>query len=204
MPLIDFRTTYAKANGSEPPFTSRRANRERELGSADPFHYSETRRKLALLCAALGDPNGESHTLRSPKNLFPTSANQVKFDTPELHIAGHWSSSAKMQERCDRSVRATELLLRNTIIQKVVDGWALAPSFRIPETVPSDSRIGKAAEGARSTSVPPASFPVSLDFFVEHWSQLMPTLADSVDLTHVVADDTGPSVDQQIKKQESA
>ena len=40
-------------------------------------------------------------------------------------------------------VCANELLLRNTIIQKMVMGWNMAESFRLPETVPGSERIGR-------------------------------------------------------------
>ena len=157
MPLIEFRTAYAKTNGDEPYFTSPRINHTRELGSAEPFPYSITRRKLAMLCVALGGANGESYTIHSPKNLFPTAANQMNFDTRELNIIGHWPSSSKMPERYDRIVCATELFLRNTIIQKVADGWAIVQSFHIPESPPNERRIGKTPEETRDTALPPTT-----------------------------------------------
>ena len=82
------------------------------------FHCSE------LLSAA---PAGNRTPYTPPKNPFPTTANQMNFNTPELNIIGHWSSSSKMPERYDRAVCANELPMRNTIIQKVVSGWELAP-----------------------------------------------------------------------------
>ena len=42
-------------------------------------------------------------------------------------------------------VCANESLLRNAIIQKMVSGWNMAESFRLPETVPGSARIGKGA-----------------------------------------------------------
>ena len=87
----------------------------------------------------------------------------MDFDARELNFVGHLSRSSKMPERYGRIACAAEWILRNTIVQKVVDGWALAPSFHIHETVPNDSRIGKAAEGAPGAGSLPASFPGSLD-----------------------------------------
>ena len=69
-PLLDFRAAHAKTNGFEPSFTFPRINHKWELESAEPAPYSTTRRKLALICVSLGDANGESYTLHSPKNLF--------------------------------------------------------------------------------------------------------------------------------------
>ena len=48
-----------------------------------------------------------------------------------------------MPERYDRSVCASELLLRNTIVNKIVNGWTVAPSFHLPQTVLDAGRIGK-------------------------------------------------------------
>ena len=69
----------------------------------------------------------------------------MNFDQRDLNIIGHWPSSSRMPERYDREVCAAELLLRNTIIQKFVSGWGLAPSFHLPETVTGHHRIGKEA-----------------------------------------------------------
>ena len=188
LPLIEFRTAYARANGSEPCFTFHRIDLTWELESAQPLPYPTTRRKLAMLCVAFGIRTGFVYST-PPKNLFPTAANQMNFDARELNIIGHWSSAPEMPERYDRSVCATELLLRNTIIQKVVGGWAIAPSFHLPETVPSDCRIGKAAEVTLDTDVLPSALPGSLDQSAELSGQITPPLADAHALTQVAHDE---------------
>ena len=157
LPLIEFRTAYAKTNGSEPYFAFTRINHPWELDSAEHTPYSITRRKLAMRCVALWNADGESYTLHPPKNLFPAAANQMNFDTRELNIIGHWPISSKMPERYDRIVCATELFLRNTIIQKVADGWAIVQSFHIPESPPNERRIGKTPEETRDTALPPTT-----------------------------------------------
>ena len=48
-----------------------------------------------------------------------------------------------MSERYDRSACASELLLRDTIVQKMADGWGIAESFHLPSTVTGRVRIGK-------------------------------------------------------------
>ena len=48
-----------------------------------------------------------------------------------------------MPERYDRSVCANELLLRNTIAQRIRQGWEVAPAFHLPATVDGNERIGK-------------------------------------------------------------
>ena len=142
-PLMDFHTAHARQNGSRPSFVFPRLNRKWELERADEAAYSSTRRKLALLCAGIGGPDADSHTLHSPKNFLPTAATQINFATRELNVVGHWSSNSRMNERYDRSVCARELHLRNTSIRKMVGGWNMVDSFHLPESVTNATRIGK-------------------------------------------------------------
>ena len=53
-----------------------------------------------------------------------------------------------MPERYDRSVCANELLLRNTIVNKMADGWKPADAFHLPTTVSGHVRIGKSTDDA--------------------------------------------------------
>ena len=151
-PLVEFRQAHLKANGHEPQFTFPRIDHLWQLESAVGASYASTRRKLALMCTALGDTSGESYTLHSPKNFLPTAAMQMNFSTRELNVIGHWSSSSKMPERYDRSVCSNELLLRNTIMSKFNDGWTTVPSFHLPITVDTSQRIGKPGEEADVTA----------------------------------------------------
>ena len=145
-PLVDMRAAYRKINGAEPTFAFMRLDLLWQLVAADAAPYATTRRKLALICVALGDPEGEKYTPHSPKNLLPTAANQLKFDQRELNIIGHWSSTSKMPGRYDRSACANELLLRNTVIHRMREGWNIAPAFHLPETVNDINRIGRDKE----------------------------------------------------------
>lgn len=137
-PILGYRGSRGKTNGAPPSCTSPHINRHWGLGSSEAAPYSTTRRKLSIPCTSIGEANGESHTLQSPKNLTPTAAIQMNFNTRELTIAWHWSISTKMPGCYYRAVCATDLLLRNTIIQKVVRGFGLAPSFHLPQSAPSD------------------------------------------------------------------
>ena len=144
-PLIDTRAAYRKINGTDPSVAFMRLDRAwQPAANASP--YDTTRRKLALICAALGGPEGEKFTLHSPKNLLQTAENPLKFDRRELNIIGHWSSASEMPERYGRSACANELLLRKTVIRRMRDGWAVAPAFRLPQTVFDTTRIGIDAE----------------------------------------------------------
>ena len=144
-PLIDMRLAFRRINGNGRSFTFMWLDRARQLVAADASPYSTARRKLAILFVALGDPEGERYTLHSPKNLLPTAASQLSFDQREMNIIGHWSSASKMPERYDRSAGANELLLRNTIVQRMRGGWTVAPAFHLPLTISDATRIGRSA-----------------------------------------------------------
>ena len=144
-PILALRTAYARANVHQVTYTSRRLDRKWNLVDEGAAPYSTTRRKLATLCVRFGDEMGESYTLHSHKNLLPTAENQMSYDQRELPIIGHWPSTSKMPERYDRSVCAGELLLMHTIIQRVVNGWEMAPEFHLPSTAEWHVRIGKTA-----------------------------------------------------------
>ena len=92
-----------------------------------------------------------------------------------------------MGERYDRSVCANELLLRNTIIQKVVQRWNMVESFRLPETVPGAGRIGKDA----SASQLPVSVPLCSPTIVP--SEEAPNSSSDMSKPGVV-DETSPAV----------
>ena len=91
----------------------------------------------------------------------------------ELNIIGHWASSSKMPERYGRAVCATEVLLRNNIIQKDVSGWELAPSFHLPHTGPSDLWIGEKVDDVLIPT--PVSDPSDPSAGVEDDSQVIDT-----------------------------
>ena len=126
-----------------PSFVFPRLNHRWELEKAEPAAYDNTRRKLALVCAGLNDPDGETYTLHSPGNFPPTAETQMNFGTRELNVIGRWSANSRTNELYDRSVCANELRLRNAIIQKMASWWNMVESFRLPETVPGSERIWK-------------------------------------------------------------
>ena len=66
----------------------------------------------------------------------------MNFATRELNVIGGRSINSRMNERYDRSVCASELLLRNAVIQKMVSGRNMVESFHLPESVTGAERIG--------------------------------------------------------------
>ena len=134
-----------------PSFAPPRLNHKWELERADAAAYSIARRKLALLCAGLGDHGADLYTLHSPKNFLPADDTQMNFPTRGLNAIGHRSRNSRMNERYDRSVCAIELLLRNTIIQKMVAGWNMVASFHLPQSVTGAVRIGKGPDAQATT-----------------------------------------------------
>ena len=141
-PLSEFHASHEKQHGPMPSFVFRMLNHRWELGKAAPAAYANTRRKLALVCAGLGDHEGETYTLHSPKNFLPTAATQMNFGNGELNVIGRWSLNSRMNERYDRSVCANELLLRNAIIQKMATWRNMVDSFRLPGTEYFPGRCG--------------------------------------------------------------
>ena len=69
-PILDMRAAYKKMNGAEQSYTFMRLDHAWELLAAEPATYVTTRRKLAILCVALGDPEGEKYTMRSHRLAF--------------------------------------------------------------------------------------------------------------------------------------
>ena len=100
------------------------------------------------------DKGGESYILHSPENLRPAAANSMRFGKRELTGVGRWPSPSKMPERADRSARASELTLRNTITPKMIGDWEMVPVYRVPSTVIDSARIGKSIPNG--TGVAPA------------------------------------------------
>ena len=171
-PLMEMRQTYLVVNSHEMQFPFPRIDHNWQLVEAGPASYSTTRRKLAILRFGLGDPDGEKYTLRSPKISLPTAANQMNFEQRELAAIGHWSANSKMPDRYDRSVCASELLLRNTIIRQMAAGWDMAASFHLPSTVAGHVRLGKEVPptqvpGLKSTHGETTLVPVTTDPPVE-------------------------------------
>ena len=65
-PVIEFRVTREKLNGSTPSFAFPCLNHRWGLEKAEPAAYASTRRKLALVCDGANGPGGETYTLRPP------------------------------------------------------------------------------------------------------------------------------------------
>ena len=142
-PLVDFRRAHCKGNGREPAFSAPRISHLWELERAVASPYTTHRRKLALLRAALGDHEGEKYTPHSPKTPMPAAENQRYFYEREQNVIGNWPINSEMHERYGRSVCANELMLGDTIIQRIVGGWSMAPDCHMPETVPANQSTGK-------------------------------------------------------------
>ena len=67
----------------------------------------------------------------------------MSFGQRELALVGRWPPTSRVPERYGRSVCASELLLRNTITQRMANGWGPAPAYRLPDTILRHLRIGK-------------------------------------------------------------
>ena len=71
-------------------------------------------------------------TRHSPRTWFATCARQLLFSKDERNMLGHWAPNSDMPDRYDRAYCATELRLRNSVLQRVADGWCPAHAFEVP------------------------------------------------------------------------
>ena len=160
-PIAQLRAAYSAVNGRDAPRTSPRLGRKGLLVAEGPSPYSATRRKLVLLRTTPGDPDGESYTLHSPGNLFPTATNQMISDRSEMAIIGHWPTTSRMPERYDSSVGAIDLLLRSATVHQIVDGrGGVTPAYHLPATATGHLRVGK-SDGPRPPARPSDRQPVN-------------------------------------------
>ena len=146
-PLIDFRDDRAKTNVLENTVTFPRTNQLLELEGAEPAANSTTRRKLALVCVALGGRCGESYTLHSPKNLFPTAPNQMDFRTRELNVIGRWSSSSECPSGMAAASAPTSCFYATRLPSRSSTGgrWYRPSTSQRPSIMPP--LIGKQTDG---------------------------------------------------------
>ena len=95
-----------------------------------------------------------------------------------------------MNERYDRSVCANELLLRNTIIQKVISGWKMVDSFCLPEPVAGSDRIGEEplASATQTADLDDAPSGLSLSSNKQDSTPVVETPAEEVVLADTCPD----------------
>ena len=97
--------------------------------------------------------------LHSARTRFATCARQLEFSLEERTALGHWKPGSLMPNLYDRAVCATELKLRNKILEEIKAGWEPVHAFEIPNnTGPTQASTARCAESpADSTSVLPTS-----------------------------------------------
>ena len=94
-------------------------------------------------------------TIQRPRNFYATCARQLLFSKEERNTLGHWKADSEMRNTYDRAVCATELRLRDSILNKIDGGWRPAPAFEIPnpqERADAQDTHSRAESSADSTS----------------------------------------------------
>ena len=93
--------------------------------------------------------------LHSARTWFATCARQLMFGLEDRTTLGHWKEGSKMPNLYDRAVCATELNLRNQILQKLHSGWTPTHAFEIPNegTATQETKKVLAESSADTTSV---------------------------------------------------
>ena len=90
-------------------------------------------------------------TLHSPRAWYATCAAQLLFSLEQREKLCHWQPGSIMPDTYDRAVCAVELRLRNSILNRVDDGWQPADSFEVPD---DGARKGEELQSSSSDSTP--------------------------------------------------
>ena len=106
----------------------------------------------------------DSHLkLHSPRNWFPTAANQLLMEPDKREHLGRWKKGSVMPELYDKTVCVTELAIRNQILDKIDQGWLPCASFEIPKQVGNQKEcelesLNSESSAGETSVTPTASF----------------------------------------------
>ena len=73
-------------------------------------------------------------TLRSFRNFCAKCAHRLLYPREGRGKLGHWATGSAMPDRYDRAICATELRLRNEILNKVATGWRPTEAYEVPNS----------------------------------------------------------------------
>ena len=90
--------------------------------------------------------------IHSPRSWHATLAKQLLYSREDREKLGHWAPGSLMPDLYDRATCATELRLRDEILQRIREGWAPAGPYEVPNTQASTQMDAESSE-MESTSV---------------------------------------------------
>ena len=85
--------------------------------------FSDSRKRLVALATECDVPGADELTMHSPRNLYPSLANQLGWSSEARSKIGRWSGRSHMADHYDRNFCVTELKLRRGIQKKVSGRW---------------------------------------------------------------------------------
>ena len=105
---------------------------ERAIDIGRDANFGAAQAQLSKLETALDYPTpAKVHSFR---NWAPTCADQLRFPREERERLGRWAPGSAMPDRYDKAVCATELRLRNEILEKIRPGWRPRNEFELEIT----------------------------------------------------------------------
>ena len=107
--------------------------------------------RLTKLELKLGfDKSARVHSFRG---WAPTCASQLRFSREDREKLGHWAPGSIMPERYDKAECATELRLREGILEKIRTGWRPSGAFELPTEVKAGATPSSSESETSSTSI---------------------------------------------------
>ena len=81
-----------------------------------------------------------------------TCARQLLFSMEDRDMLGHWRNGTEMPNLYDRAECETELRLRNTVIERIHEGWRPAHAFEIAKSGAAKEELASSSSGETSVT----------------------------------------------------
>ena len=133
--LVAFREKFKDEFGYFPKYLFPFLQKGWKEYSKMPARYHDTRKRLVECATEFGVEGAENLTLHSPRNLYPSLANQLGWSIEHRSKIGRWSGRSNMADHYDRNFCVTELKLRTDIQKKIVNGWRPPSAYEVPDGV---------------------------------------------------------------------
>jgi len=135
VPIFQFRKIWEeKMSAPGPSFLFPMIDDAWRATSSCPATYNVVLRALRRLASELKFSHVEI-SLHSPRTFLATCANQLGWSREDREKLGRWAPGSNMPNRYDRATCATELRLRDSVLDSIRKGWSPAGMFEVPTSV---------------------------------------------------------------------